>query len=242
MRCIRMLVFAAWVGIAGLALGQAPAPQQLVEAMHLQDYTLQYQDEQGRAISADEFMQALAGGKAIRVSKDTDKKIATLMIGASATAGIPSKVAFETGDPVPAITGTDLDGRPVTVRPGGGKYTILSFYFSECAPCIDEVPDLNAFARAHDDVRMVAVTFDSAAETARFVQQYHLQLQTVSDAQDFVTKAGVRAYPTLMLVDPMGRFVAAKTGGIFDSGDKSSGSGNLEKWFALHARSAGSTD
>jgi peroxiredoxin len=229
-------MFTALACVANLARGQAPTPQGLVEAMHLENYTLQYENEQGQAISAEEFMRTIAGGKSFKVEKDASKKTATLVLGGSpATHGL-SKLTFAAGDKMPAITGTDPGNQPITLQSGAGKYTILSFYFSECVPCIEEIPDLNAFARAHPDVRMVAVTFDPAAETAKFVKAHGLELQTVSDAKDFVSKAGIKAYPTLVLADPAGRFVAARTGGIIDSKDKSSGYKNLERWFTQYAK------
>jgi thiol-disulfide isomerase/thioredoxin len=39
-----------------------------------------------------------------------------------------------------------------------GKPTLINFFYSDCAPCIAELPTLNAWARQHPETRVLAAT------------------------------------------------------------------------------------
>ncbi|HET8898982.1 MAG TPA: TlpA disulfide reductase family protein [Rhodanobacteraceae bacterium] len=139
-------------------------------------------------------------------------------------------LSIKVGAAVPDISGSGLDGKKVTHKAASGKYSLLSFYFSECAPCIAEVPDLNAFAARHPDVNLLAVTFDSTEEARAFKAKHHFEVTTVADAHGYISTLGVKAYPTLVIIDPAGKLVASKSGGVIST-VAPDGLKNLERWF-----------
>ena len=90
-----------------------------------------------------------------------------------------------------------LDGKRAQSGDTQRRPMILSFFFAECVPCIEEVPILNAFARKHPEYRYAAFTFDDASTAIRFVQRYQLEWPVVADSRPFIDLVGVRAFPTL---------------------------------------------
>ena len=128
----------------------------------------------------------------------------------------PTRPAAPTGSSpafLPALQLTTIDGRAVSSADFTERPLLLSFFFSKCVPCIQEVAVLNAFAGQHPEYRYLAVTFDPKEEAARFVQQYNLQWPVVAGAQDFIAAAGVVAYPAYLLISTQGQDNGPRLGG-----------------------------
>jgi peroxiredoxin len=117
-----------------------------------------------------------------------------------------------------------LNGAAVDNEALKGKYTVLSFYFAECPPCIKEVPALNALADRRKDINTMAVTYDSVEVSKKFVAAHHLNWPIASAANELVNTAGVKAYPTLALLDPEGKVVEFVFSGVVLNG------GGLDAW------------
>jgi protein-disulfide isomerase-like protein with CxxC motif len=79
---------------------------------------------------------------------------------------------------------------------------------------------LNAFAKKHQDVTTLAVTYDSPAEAKKFAKRTKFSWRTVAGGKDLIEKVGIRAYPTFALLDPRGTLVAVGTQLEMDSLDK----------------------
>ena len=54
-----------------------------------------------------------------------------------------------TGQPAPPLTLHALDGRDIATSSLRGKVVILSFWATWCAPCVEELPVLSAYAAAN---------------------------------------------------------------------------------------------
>jgi len=136
------------------------------------------------------------------------------LCGALLLAACPQAAAIVVGSLLPAIGKLEtLDGASVSDADLRDRYTLLSFYFSQCVPCIAEIPALNGYAAAHPEMGVLAVTFDDIATSKAFVAQRGLELAVIADAQAFIDAVGVTGYPTWLLVDADGRIAAVHTGG-----------------------------
>ena len=85
------------------------------------------------------------------------------------------------GDTAPNFTITTTAGDQVTPRNFGGKVLVLNFWASWCAPCVQEAPSLNEFAKTFKDSGVVVL----GVSVDRNEQLY----------QNFVKRFGV-SYPT----------------------------------------------
>lgn len=194
------------------------------------DASVQFEDAAGKPISFEQFVVAARGGS---FSKDIDPatKKAVFRINHPSTlhpaaANVPA-LNVGRGRPLPAISLSTLAGERWTPVAKDGRYTLLSFYFDACVPCIAEIPALNAYAHAHPEMRVLAVTFDEAARARKFRATRHLEWPIAPDAQAFIDALGVRTYPTLLLVRPDGTLADSFTRSGLESGD---GAARLAAW------------
>lgn len=202
-----------------------------------EDVSVQFEDASGKPITFDQFVAAARGGSFSK-DIDTEAKKAVFRVNDPSTSHNSAAKApalnVGRGQSLPATELSTLAGGRWTPVAKDGRYTLLSFYFDECVPCIAEIPALNAYAHAHPEVRVLAVTFDAAKSARTFRATRHLEWPIAPDAQAFIDALGVRTYPTLLLVRPDGTLADSFTGAGLESKD---GAARLEAW--VHHTQAG---
>jgi peroxiredoxin len=101
-----------------------------------------------------------------------------------------------------------------------GRYTVISFYFAECAPCVAEVPELNQLAADRTDLNFIGMSFDSPDVTAKFAVDYKFTWKLLPEASKLLDSAGVKTFPSFALLDPKGVLVAIAQAGEITKSDK----------------------
>lgn len=171
-------------------------------------------DMDGKAVTEEQFMalpgsfniekRKNAGGTVDMVLRRNDPKEKPKLAAAP--------VALKVGDTLPAFALKGLDGQVVNSKSLRGRYSVLSFYFAECGPCIHEVPQLNALAKAHPEMGFLALTFDSMGDAKAFVQERKLGWPVAAEADIYIKTLKVKLYPLLLVVGPDAKVVAMRTG------------------------------
>jgi thiol-disulfide isomerase/thioredoxin len=216
--CLRRLALGLSLFLVALsaAAGKATIQQFRSSMLVPDDATVQFEDVTGHSISYEAFLRALHGGS---FSKELDTEAKTAVFRINDASAIKKANAARTpslnvhlGELLPAEPLVTLSGTRVKLAQADGRYTLLSFYFDECVPCIAEIPALNAFAREHPDVHVLAVTFDSVSRARTFKSVRHLPWPIVADAQALIDTLGVQTYPTLVVVRPDGRLAETFSG------------------------------
>ena len=63
--------------------------------------------------------------------------------------------------PKPALSVTTLDGQTFDLSKQTGKWVIVNYWATWCAPCLKELPDLSAYVSAHKDkVAAIGLAFE----------------------------------------------------------------------------------
>ncbi len=87
-----------------------------------------------------------------------------------------------------------------------GKVIVLNFWASWCAPCVEEMPSLQAFQQRMPQVQVVAISSNEAfAKYQHYVTQQHLSLLTVFDQNQTSNKLyGSFKFPETYIIDKRG--------------------------------------
>jgi len=128
-------------------------------------------------------------------------------------AGVVTTYAVGHRKVAPQVSGSDLDGKPLTLASYAGKVIVLNFWASWCPPCRSEAPALEQVATdTHaSGVQFVGVDIreNGASDGVNFVTTHHIDYPSFSDqssriALDFRT-TGVESPPTTIVIDRQGR-------------------------------------
>jgi peroxiredoxin len=133
--------------------------------------------------------------------------------------GLRDKVARElsrldrVGKPAPSFEAQDLSGKTVGLESFKGKYVLIDFWATWCAPCIAELPRLqDAYRKYHGaGFEIVSVSLDETRTAVTdFVKVRKLpwpQLHNGTAGADLVDAFGVSSIPAAYLVDPEGKII-----------------------------------
>ncbi len=119
----------------------------------------------------------------------------------------PPVQAFKTA---PEYQLYDLDGELHRARDQRGRWLVINFWATWCAPCLHEMPELQRFYEDNRDrATLWGVTFENEDRDAvvEFVERLGVTYPILGFGQDPQTGYGeVRVLPTTFVVDPNGRF------------------------------------
>ena len=124
------------------------------------------------------------------------------------------------GNIVPAMTLATPNGARVEIpRDWAGKPTLVNLWASWCAPCLKEMPELQAFAseQAANGVQVVGIALDDAASVQAMLQRLAITYPNLIDAPG-PADAGVRlgnpagVLPYSVLVSADGRVLKTRIG------------------------------
>lgn len=86
-----------------------------------------------------------------------------------------------------------------------GKPTMINFWFTRCAPCIEEMPVLNKIKEKYkNDFNFIAITFETKEDVEKFLQKHPFEFQHLIDAKDFTDQLGIKGYPLNLFLDKNG--------------------------------------
>lgn len=125
------------------------------------------------------------------------------------------------GATIPDFTFTDFAGKERRFSEIKGRYRLLDFWATDCAPCVADLPlEAKAYAAFHDrGFEIVGMNGDRSPEREAKAQQMVAKLgiswpQARFDSQLFEGKFGVTQWPMLLLVDEQGRIVSNGSGAL----------------------------
>lgn len=137
---------------------------------------------------------------------------------------------------VPNFRLKNVDGKKVTFDDLAAKYELMAFVFwaTGCAPCKDELVEINKFAGDYEGFGVVAVSTDSA-RTSSQVKPYFkgqgFKFDTLLDVDGELVRAlGIPGNPYALLVTAKGDVIWEHSG--YRKGDERKMQAEIEKYFA----------
>ena len=109
------------------------------------------------------------------------------------------------GKPFPDFRLTDLSGSTHTSENIKGKVVVINLWFTACAPCIHEMPELNKIVgeyKENEDVLFLAFALDPKSRVDKFLKKYKFDYNIIPDSQEYITKKlNPPGYPTHIVLD-----------------------------------------
>jgi thiol-disulfide isomerase/thioredoxin len=113
----------------------------------------------------------------------------------------------------------DLQGKPQALSQWRGRWLVLNFWATWCAPCVEEMPTLQQVARdyAARGVSVVGIGIDNATAIRRFRDDLKLEIPLLvggASGTDLARQLGnpSGALPYTVLLDPQGRIRQTQLG------------------------------
>ena len=98
---------------------------------------------------------------------------------------------------------TDASGAVKSLADYKGKPVVLHFWASWCPPCRSEMPELQAWSRAHADVALVVITLDrNIADASAFLESKNISFPALKGDMGSAQRLGVRGLPTTIVFGP----------------------------------------
>lgn len=98
-----------------------------------------------------------------------------------------------------------------------GRWVVVNFWATWCMPCVEEIPELAAFARAHPNVVVIGVALDAADPDTvkRFALKHGMAYPLVIGDDAVERQLGSQvALPVTRIYDPEGRVAYDRVGRI----------------------------
>ncbi|MCF0039728.1 peroxiredoxin family protein [Dyadobacter fanqingshengii] len=108
--------------------------------------------------------------------------------------------------PAPDFKLKDLQGNLWNLQELRSKIVVLNFWFTSCAPCVQEMPELNELVKAYEgkDVVFLALTFNSAGQVRTFQKKRNFNYTLLPNSGEVDKKYQVGSWPTSMVIDQAG--------------------------------------
>ncbi len=134
-------------------------------------------------------------------------------------------MALVSACPALAFDLKDTAGNPQRLADLKGKWVVVNFWATWCAPCVKEIPDIAAFAKAQGDkVRVLGVALDwdesgkreaDEKKVKAFAKKVGLTYPLVlGDAASEKFFGRLKGLPTTIVYDPEGKVAYRKTGTV----------------------------
>ena len=110
------------------------------------------------------------------------------------------------GKPLPDFVFKDILGNTYTPEDIKGKVVVINLWFTSCAPCIKEIPELNELVKEYennDAVLFLALALDEKGPRLdTFLETHVFNYSIVPSAQDYVVKKlQASSFPTHIVLD-----------------------------------------
>ncbi|NCD72435.1 TlpA family protein disulfide reductase [Mucilaginibacter agri] len=115
------------------------------------------------------------------------------------------------GQPAPAFSLKDLNGKFQSLAALKGKVVVLNFWFTSCPPCLQEMPSLNDLVKRYkdNDVVFLALTFNNERDVREFLNDHAFAYTILPSSRQIDKKYQITLWPTSFIIGRDGNVSAA---------------------------------
>ncbi|WP_221929009.1 TlpA family protein disulfide reductase [Solitalea koreensis] len=124
-------------------------------------------------------------------------------------------IGHEEGYRAPEISLQDVNGKMLSLSSLRGKYVLIDFWASWCAPCRNEMPSVVKLYADYKDqnFEIFGVSLDTKKENwVKAIMDDHITWLQVSELKSWQSQAvrdyGIDAIPATCIIDPKGMIIA----------------------------------
>lgn len=212
---IVLFAFAAICRFSGYAQNGSPstkirpfgAPNKYALVLDSAGKTLPFDEWHSKLITGEYSLvgrQANETDTCFVLKKLSEQQIASLMANMPSPTTGPFKNGEQSLDP---FTVTDINKFKLKSKDWAGKIVVLNFWFIDCPPCRQEIPELNKLVAKYTDdknIVFIGICLDSKSDIEKFIKDTPFAYHQVPDGRDFTNPLGIHQYPLNMVVDKQG--------------------------------------
>ena len=119
------------------------------------------------------------------------------------------------GEPAPEFSITTINGKKYDNASLKDKVVVVNFWFTTCAPCINEMPELNKIVEKYKnnkDVVFLGFALNDEQTIKKFLKKHPFDYQIVAKSRKLSKKYGVSSYPTNIVIGKDGKVLVRFSG------------------------------
>jgi thiol-disulfide isomerase/thioredoxin len=119
-----------------------------------------------------------------------------------------------TGKPIPAFNFEDMEGNFIASESLKGKVVLINLWFTKCAPCIKEMPELNKLMQDYknQDVVFLSIAPEDKPTIKKFLKKYKFDFPVLPKNINYIESIS-NVMPVNIIIDKNG-IVRKYMGGI----------------------------
>lgn len=122
------------------------------------------------------------------------------------------------GDPAPGFALPTVGahgerGPALSLSSTRGKVTVLDFWATWCQPCLNAMPRLDAIAKTHPEIAVIAINIDNPSKARALFTERGYGLTLVFDDDNVRDRYGVDVIPHTVVIDQAGLVRMVERGG-----------------------------
>lgn len=101
---------------------------------------------------------------------------------------------------------TGLDKQVWDLQKLKGKIVVMNFWFTQCGPCIKEMPFLNELVAENREkaVVFIAPAPENENQVNKFLKKNNFSYQIIPSSLDYITSLKIENFPTHLIIDKEG--------------------------------------
>jgi len=123
---------------------------------------------------------------------------------AQASSAYEEARGLEVGTTAPAFTLSNLEGQETSLTDFQEQQVLLAFTSSQCPPCQQMYPHLQAFSERKANVQIVMITLGSVEENQQLVVEHGFDFPVLLWEEEMANTYRISSTPFFYVVDPQG--------------------------------------